>query len=332
MTGSERRGIARTLAAALLVLLVSATAMADEPTAAQKETARRLMAEGRARRAANDRKGELEAFQAANDLMHVPTTGLELARAEIASGKLLEARETLLEVERTPPRKREPAPFLEARKAARELYDSLEGRIPALRVRVTGASSDASWVLTVDDTTIAEAARAVPVRVNPGAHRVRVTAGAEARDADVDVAEGVTKDISLDLTPTARAEVAYAPVKPPEPSGRSGTNRALIYGGFGLAIAGTAAGAITGTMAISRKRSAVGECVDDRCPPEVHDDVAAAKSLATVSTVAFIVGGAGATIGIAALLMGGGSKATTSTGATVHPWVSVGGAGLQGAF
>lgn len=332
MTGSSARRSRAALAALLLALTVSGGARADEPTAAQKETARRLMAEGRTRRAANDLKGELEAFQAANDLMHVPTTGLELARAQVSAGKLLEARETLLEVERTPPRKREPAPFVEARKAARELYDALEARVPALRVIVTGTAASAPWVLTVDDTTIEEAARSVPVRVNPGHHRVRVTLDAESRDAEVELAEGETKEVALDLTPPARSEVSYTPVKAPEPTGRSGANRALIYGGFGIAVAGAAAGAITGTMAISRKRSAVGECVDDRCPPEVHDDVTAAKGLATISTVAFVVGGVGATVGIAALLFGGGGKAPSTTGATVRPWVSVGGAGLQGAF
>lgn len=45
-----------------------------EPTAADKETARTLMQDGRAKRTKGDHAGALEAFRAAHGIMKVPTT------------------------------------------------------------------------------------------------------------------------------------------------------------------------------------------------------------------------------------------------------------------
>jgi len=75
-----------TLAASLG--LASAVAAA-EPSPADKETARGLMAEGRSGRDKGDLKGALKAFAAADSIMHVPTTGVEVARTQAALGQLV---------------------------------------------------------------------------------------------------------------------------------------------------------------------------------------------------------------------------------------------------
>src|SRR5262245_51869629 len=93
----------RLVAAGLFAMLASGTVRARaEPTPAEKETARALMAEGRDLRDANDLKSALKRFQAADSIMHVPTTGLEVARTEAALGLLVEARETLQRIARLP--------------------------------------------------------------------------------------------------------------------------------------------------------------------------------------------------------------------------------------
>src|SRR5436190_23509399 len=53
-----------------------------EPSAADKETARSLMDEGDRKFAAKDYKGALDAYQGAHAIMGVPTTGLEVAKAQ----------------------------------------------------------------------------------------------------------------------------------------------------------------------------------------------------------------------------------------------------------
>src|SRR5438105_2853150 len=100
-----RRTISISLAAALLL---GAAAAGAEPNAADRENARRLMAEGRKKRDANDLARALQAFQAADALMHVPTTGLELAKTLAQMGRLAEAREKALAVVRTPETDGEP--------------------------------------------------------------------------------------------------------------------------------------------------------------------------------------------------------------------------------
>src|SRR3954469_7244655 len=100
---------------AIAVVLLPATfaldAGAAEPKAAQKKIARGLLDEGRAKDERGDHKGPLESFRAADNLMHVPTTALEVARQEIALGLLVDARDTLLRVRRSPVNPGEPAVF-----------------------------------------------------------------------------------------------------------------------------------------------------------------------------------------------------------------------------
>ena len=72
------------------------------PSPAERETARRLMDEGKARLKANEVARAVEAFQKAHDIMHVPTTGIALARAHLSAGHLVEARDVALEIGRLP--------------------------------------------------------------------------------------------------------------------------------------------------------------------------------------------------------------------------------------
>ena len=78
----------------VLATLVAARAGAAPPKlpAAERETARRLMEEGRARVRAGDLAGAIKAFGQAHAVMHVPTTGYALAQAYADHGDYVEAR------------------------------------------------------------------------------------------------------------------------------------------------------------------------------------------------------------------------------------------------
>src|ERR1700679_951302 len=112
-------------------LTLSARASA-EPSAAERDTARGLMAEGRSDRENGDLQDALRAFLGADAIMHVPTTGLEVARTQAALGLLVEAWNTALRVSRTSARPGEPAPFHVARQAAVVLKGEMEARVPSL--------------------------------------------------------------------------------------------------------------------------------------------------------------------------------------------------------
>src|SRR5580692_6857338 len=157
--------------AAVAVLSLAGSAFA-EPSAADKETARRLMSEGRAQRDAKDLAAALQSFQAADALMHVPTTALEVARTQIALGKLVEAHDKLLAMDRIPATPDEPRPFVEARAAAETLGNDVEARIPTLKITILGLSAGATPTVLVDGTEIPPAALMAKRAIDPGHHVV----------------------------------------------------------------------------------------------------------------------------------------------------------------
>ena len=114
MTGS--RPLLRT--AVLLALLLGCAVAQAQPSAAQKETARGLMAEGRELRDKGDLPSALTRFNAADALMGVPTTGFEVAATQAQLGKLVEARETLQRVLAIAVSPDDPEPFPEARSSS----------------------------------------------------------------------------------------------------------------------------------------------------------------------------------------------------------------------
>jgi hypothetical protein len=77
-----------------------------------------------------------------------------------------------------------------------------------------------------------------------------------------------------------------------------------------------------------------GGCVGNDCPPQTYPDLNSAGTMATVSTVGFIVGGAGVALGIVGLVVGGRGSTSEGGGAQtrVTPYVGLGGAGLRGTF
>ena len=346
---------------------VSVPAFAGEPSAADKETARGLMAEGRADRDKNDLKGALKAFAGADAIMHVPTTGLELARAQAAVGQLVEARDTALRVTRSPASPGEPAPFKAARDAASALNDQLEARIPSLTVDVKNAPSGVAITLTIDGVDVPSEVIGQARKLDPGHHVVEAKAGTAYGKQEVDVAEKDSKEVAIELPGQSGAPAAggaadtgttdaaqQQPEQPAEPEGRSGGSKVMIFGGFGLAAVGAIAGTVTGIMSMSKTSSIKGSsgCTNSggnvQCGPSEYDDISSAKTLATISTVSFIAGGVGAAVGVIGLFVGGGSSgepsaapsqapdapADQSSRLRVHvaPWIGLGSAGVSGTF
>lgn len=336
--GSRRRAVSTF--AAIVVMAVGASASAA-PTAAQRETARRFMDEGKERLRAGDKERALEAYQKAHDLMHVPTTGMALARVHLALGHLVEARDVALEVGRMPHEAGEPKVFDTARKDAREIEASTKTRIPTARVVVKGGPATR---VTVDDVEVAQLLVGEPMALNPGHHvfGAKNADGIEKR-VELDLVERDVKEVELAL-PIAKPHVTAVAATPekkprvltaPEPrSERTGAANGMIYGGFGLATAGLLVGGITGAMTLSKASDVKAQCANGICDPAAESDLSSSKSTATVSTIGFIAGGVGLTVGIIGLLL---PKTTTET--ALHSrersaafWVGPGSAGLRGTF
>lgn len=282
-------------------MLGASPAWAD-PSLSDRETARSLMDDGDAKRDKNDFKGALKSYEAADAIMHVPTTGLEVARMQDKLGLLLEARETLGRVLRTPPKPSDPPAFTTARKQVEQYNAEIGTRIPSVTVQVANGEPGQPVAVIFDGETIPPAAAQAPRKVNPGKHTVQARSGALDKTEEITVAEKESKTVTIDLKPAAVATTAEP--LPAEPSNaRSPLPKILIFGGFGLGAVGLAVGTITGLSSISKVDEVKKDCVGDVCPPSRQEDIDSARSLGTISTIAFIAGGVGIGAGIVGLVL-----------------------------
>jgi hypothetical protein len=178
-----------------------------------------------------------------------------------------------------------------------------------------------------------EGAGAEPIHVNPGKHKIVITGGPKAQTLEVEVSEGATKDVSVDIRPT---EAAPPPPPPPPPTETapppSRLMRPLPLGGFAVAGVGLVAGAITGFLTLSKASAAKDQCVDNRCPSSAHSDISSGKTMGLISTISFAVAGAGAAVGIFGYLQDPKPESTAARKPHVTPWIGVGSAGLSGSF
>ncbi len=336
------------LATASLALVLTFAPVAMAQTASDRETARSLMDEAFARREKGDHRGALERFEAADALMHVPTTGLEAARERIALGMLIEARELLSTVARYPPKPGEPAPFGEARMHAQKLDDELGARVPQLRIVLRGADGGGPITVTVDGADVPAATLIAPRKVNPGSHTVVARAAGRERREQITLRERETKEVLLDLavgTSPAQAPPSAAPAatpatardpsdKAPEnepPSDPSSAPRILLWSGVAVAGVGALVGTVTGVMSLSAVSSAKSGCTDGKlCPPPTYADIDRARSLGNVSTAAFVLAGGGVALAVVGYLLGRGAPRTPETALT--PYLGPGSAGVRGSF
>lgn len=315
------------LLAGVLAVTAASTAFAD-PSAADKETARGLMADGRDKRGKGDHRGALEAFRAAHKIMGVPTTGLEVGREEADVGMLIEARDTLLSVTRIPVKPGEPEPFAKAREEAEKLADAIAPRIPAAKLQVKNLPPGATPTVTVDGVDVTAASIGVARKFNPGEHTVTVRAGGREKKTTFSLNEGETRDVEIDFGDAITA----APTKTtttdaPDVSGRRSVSPLAITG-FALVGVGVIAGGVTGGLHLSKTASLKERCADGRCGPETHDDYDSARTLGTISTVSFAVAGVGAVLSIVGLLSSGSTNEVKTSGGP-HVTLAIGGAGAS---
>jgi hypothetical protein len=339
MTAVSRRSIfAGWLVASLLVTGGAVAA----PTSADRETARGLMQSGRELRDKGDLQGALQRFKGADDLMHVPTTGLEVARTQVALGLLVEARDTIAAIRMTPAKPSDPAPFKDARAKADELDATLDGRIPALTITLHGAPAGEPQTIVVDGTPLPAGVVGLPRKVDPGHHVVVAKTPHAEGKLEIDVREGEQKPVVLNLVATQVAPPVVAtspePAADTPPGTRSHSPTALTWVGLGVGAAGVITGAIGGVLSLSKKSVLAGECTRDICGPSAYGDYNAANTFAMVSTIGFIAAGVGAGVAVVSLLAGHRDSSEpaadppASTGLVVRPWLGVGAGGVSGSF
>jgi hypothetical protein len=204
---------------------------------------------------------------------------------------------------------------------------ALEPRLPKLTIVLAGATPDAEVVR--DGVVLGAASMGVALPVNPGAHTLVVRAsGHEDKSASVTIAESENKRIELTLgAPKAEPRTPIAG-PPGQPDHSSRGTSPLVYAGFGAAIAGAAVGTIFGVITLGRASDAKTACPAGACTSQsAVDDAKSGQTFGTISTVGFIVAGAGAAVGVYGLVWGR-PRSSTSVAVSVGP---TGGA-LRGTF
>lgn len=186
----------------LSLSLLAGAASGQQPNASDKETARALLLDGRAKMDARDFQGALKSFQGAHAIMNVPTTGIAVAKAQAALAQLVEARETALAVTRIPVEKGEAAAFADARTEAAALANDLAPRIPSVTLVVRGP--DANDVdARINGQKIPAATLGLPRKTNPGHQVITATApGFGSVTREIDLVEKAAPQIVIELVRT----------------------------------------------------------------------------------------------------------------------------------
>lgn len=201
-----------TLAATVLIVAGTGLCPAGVATAASDDAAQRLFGEGVDAARENRWVEAREAFERAYGLSQRPVVLINLAAAEVRTGRLKEAARDyrrILEDDPSP----ETAAF---RKAAADFLPTLEPRIPRIRLHTSGLA--AADVVEIDGEQIPAAHLGEPHLVDPGTHVVVVKRSAvERARVSFSVAEGESHDISV---PAPLAPLPVAPAEVPVP----GTN------------------------------------------------------------------------------------------------------------
>lgn len=204
------RGLLAFASVCSLTLLVETAAWA-ETSAADKAAARQVATEGIQLFKSQKYADALDRMKRAQALYDAPVHLLYIARAEEKLGLLVEASEHYRQLDHYTLPAKAPEAWTAAVEDGRRELASLEPRVPKLRVLTEPAVSDAG--LRIDGADVPSAAIGIPRPINPGKHRVELaTPGQQWSSADVEVAEGTTRDVVFRVQPGNGAVVAPAPV------------------------------------------------------------------------------------------------------------------------
>jgi hypothetical protein len=317
------------------VVLAPSPARAADSAASARAAARRLVVEGDGFYARQDHARALDRYQAAYELMHVPTVGIEVMKAQKALGQLLEANATALEVAALPQQPGEPAVFDQARLEAARAGLRLGSLIPTLWLDV--APRGVVYKVEIDGKAPQHEA---PFQLNPGAHQVRLSApGFQTLELKVTLLEAERQTLSALLYAEPAAASAVAPPRAPEPvvavapmlsaqpatpgkvaSGRADAGHTLGWVGVSVAGVAAAVGTFAGVSAWTQKP----DCPNNLCAPDQQGAIDDSERLGIVANVSFGVALVAGVLGIWQLASGSAADPSAREDRSEPPLTLVG--------
>lgn len=293
---------------------------------ADRETARTLMDDGDRYVEQQRFEEALKAYQDAHAIMHVPTTGIDVALTLTTLGRMVEAREVALEVTRMPVGPNESRLFSEARRDARELADRLAPKIPTLRLNLPSYVDAETVRASIDGEVLDPKALGVPRRLNPGKHAVRVEApGRPVFVREIELKEAARSILDVDFRAAPSGDASDA-------GGKVLGLPVLAFAGLATSAVGLGVGTLTGLASLGKADDARARCGPDtkNCDPAAESDIQASKTLGWISTASFAIALAGGAVATYALVVTKGDQAKASASLSVSP--AGAGAVLRGTF
>ena len=343
--------------------LASGNALADEPSAADIASARRIGFEGIQLAEKGNCAAAIDKLARAEKLFHAPTTLGRLGECQVLIGKVVEGTENLGRVAREELAASAPAAFVTARARARKQLAAATPKLAHAKI-IVKAPPDATVSVTVDTLPVNAANLGEDRVLDPGPHVVEATApGYFKAHAEINLQEGGSEQVTLKLIvdpEAARAARVAAATTPSSPSSSSppsppasspgadtrspgaeasGLNRTLAYVALGLGVVGLGLGTVFGLNAVSKKNDLSSACPNKSCRASEQSTIDSAKTAGTISTVAFGVGGAAVILG--GVLFFTASSSSSSPGAArvaippklvARPYFDIGSAGVVGSF
>jgi hypothetical protein len=286
----------------------------------------------------------IDRLERAERLYHAPTTLGRLGECHVEIGKLVQGTEELRRVVREPLASDAPKAFVQAHTRAEKALTAAQGRIPYVRI-VVNAPSGAKPELVIDGESVSSAAIGTEWPVDPGEHTFEATAPGYTKASNkLRVKEADKKEVTLTIDvdpnapktppppppPTQTATPAPTLTPTPTPPPPSPPSRVPAYIAFGVGAAGLAVGTVGGLVFLNKKSDLEKACPDKKCTSDNSGTLDSTKTWGTITTIGFIVGGAGVAAGFVLLLLPGTGSVTT--GSAVTPVVGPSYAGVSGRF
>jgi hypothetical protein len=322
------------IAAFLVVLATEVDAQpAPEPNSAVAEA---LFREGR--RLFDEGNIDAACIKFAASQGAEPSTGtlLNLAICHDKQGRTATAWAEFLDVATTAARGGQSKREAYALSRAAELEATLS------RLRIELAEPLDGMVIHLDATVLSSDAVGTAVPLDPGSHKVEVSApGKQTWSTTVTIEEGPSEQALVVPTlvdvvpepppPPAPAVAVPSPETPkPPPPEIAPSISPWVWVGVAVGGAGLTMGAVTGALSLSKAGDIDDACVEDSCPPGLEGEYDEAVVLANVSNVGFAVAGLGLGIAIVGAFLSGTEGTVTAT--RVTPSIGFGSVGLGGSF
>lgn len=326
-----------------------AHAQDQQPSAADVATARSLSQDGTKLANAGHCAEAIDKLSRSEKLFHAPSTLERLAFCQAKLGKVVEASENLNRVTRETLPANAPKAFVRAQERAAKLLPSTRARIAKLRIDVT-APPNTTFAVSLDGEALSSASVGTDRLVDPGEHAVEVSApGMITAKNRATLRDGESISVAMELKPDPNApkaaptppvasgtpgEKTDTPAKQPpggvDVSTDRGSSRIPAYAALGVGVIGVGVGSVFGLLASGKKGDLDAACTSEkRCPETQESTLDSAKSLATISTIGFVVGAVGLVAGGVLFFTSSPSK-TAGRGPTAT--VGLGTVGLSGSF